>query len=68
MRGKIARALAGKISIAAKVDFYGDRDASAELLSALAERIADIRKRYPNPPKKPARGVRGRGSKGGRYR
>ena len=68
VRGKIARALAGKISIAAKVDFYGDSDVSAELLSSLDKRIAEIRKRHPAPPKNPARGGRGRGAKGGRNR
>jgi len=64
MRGKIARALAGKISIAVKVDFYGDSDISPDLLASLETRIAEIRKRYPAPPKKPARG----GKRGGRNR
>jgi nucleolar protein 56 len=63
-RGKIARALAGKISIAVRMDFYGSRDISSELVASLEARIADIRKRYPNPPKQPARG-RPRKPKGG---
>jgi nucleolar protein 56 len=65
MRGKIARALAGKISIAAKVDFYGDRDMSSELVASLEARVAEIKKRNPAPPKKPARGGKGRGRMGG---
>jgi nucleolar protein 56 len=68
MRGKIARALAGKISIAARVDFYGGGDASKELALSLEKRIAEIRKRCPNPPKKPARGGKRRGQAGGRNR
>jgi len=65
MRGKIARALAGKISIAAKVDFYGEDDISSDLQAALEVRIADIKKRYPAPPRKPARGGK-RGGQTGR--
>jgi len=68
IRGKIARALAGKISIAVRVDFYGGADISKELASSLEKRIAEIRKRYPNPPKKPARGGKRRGQAGGKNR
>lgn len=65
MRGKIARALAGKISIAAKVDYYGSDDISSQLISSLEARIAEIRKRCPAPPKKPARGGKGKVRRGG---
>jgi len=54
-RGKIARALAGKISLAAKSDFYGDEDISQQLTASLEKRIDEIKKQHPNPPKKPAR-------------
>ncbi|MDH4122795.1 MAG: ribosomal biogenesis protein [Thermoplasmata archaeon] len=55
-RGKIARALAGKISIAARADFYSDNDISDELVKLLERRIEEIKKRNPNPPIKPPRG------------
>ena len=67
-RGKIARALAGKISIAVRMDFYGSSDISADLVASLERRIADIKKRYPNPPKQPTRGKRGGSKKGWKNR
>jgi nucleolar protein 56 len=51
-KGKIARALAGKLSIAARVDFYSGEYIGDDLLADLRRRIEDIRKKYPNPPKK----------------
>ena len=53
-RGNIARALAGKVLIAAKVDAYGGEFCGDRLAEELKVRIADIKKRYPDPPKKPA--------------
>jgi nucleolar protein 56 len=50
-RGKIARTMASKISIAAKVDRHGDRFIGDELQKELEKRIQDIQKKYPNPPK-----------------
>jgi len=41
-RGKIARVLASKLSIAAKMDHYGKKVKSAELKKALEERIKKI--------------------------
>lgn len=63
-RGKIARALAGKVLIAAKVDqfhgdFIGDR-----LNEDFKARVEDIRRRYPEPPKKPQKGKKPRNRKG----
>lgn len=52
-RGKIARSLAGKILIAAKIDAYGGEFRGDKLKDDLDARIADIRKRYPDPPQKP---------------
>ncbi|AIZ56987.1 putative NOP5 family protein [Candidatus Methanoplasma termitum] len=51
-RGKIARALAGKVLIAAKIDanrgeFIGDK-----LKEEFAARVKDIQERYPEAPKK----------------
>jgi nucleolar protein 56 len=51
-RGKIARTMASKISIAAKVDQHGNRFIGDELLKDLEKRIREIHQKYPNPPKK----------------
>ncbi len=51
-RGKIARAFASKLSIAAKIDFYDDRFIAEQLEQDLLKRIEDIRKKYPKAPKK----------------
>jgi len=59
-RGKIARALAGKISLAARADYYGSSDISEQLVEGLEKRVEEIRERCPSPPRKPA--GRGKGS------
>jgi len=41
-RGKLARVLASKLSIAVKIDYYGKRDRSKELRKDLDERIKKI--------------------------
>ncbi|MCD6461149.1 MAG: ribosomal biogenesis protein [Thermoplasmata archaeon] len=71
-RGKIARAMAGKISIAARVDAATGRDISRELREEMERRIGEIREKYPSPPVKPSgakggkkRRGRGKGKKGG---
>lgn len=51
-RGKIARALATKIALAAKIDYHSREDRSAELRAALEKRVQDIRQKYPTPPVK----------------
>ncbi len=51
-RGKIARALAGKIAIAAKVDHNSDKLMGEELVSGLKRRVEEIRKKYPSAPAK----------------
>lgn len=51
-RGNIARALAGKVLIAAKVDEYGGEFCGDRLAAELKTRIADIKRRYPDPPKR----------------
>ncbi len=51
-RGNIARAVAGKVLIAAKVDAYGGEFCGDRLNEELKARIADIKRRYPDPPKK----------------
>lgn len=52
-RGNIARALAGKISIAARMDQYGSEFAGDRLCEEFKARVEDIKRRYPNPPKRP---------------
>lgn len=48
-RGKIARALASKISIAARVDFYSKEDRGDELKRSLEKRVEEIREKYAEP-------------------
>ncbi len=67
-RGKIARALAGKISIAARVDSFGGEFVATSLKESFEKRVADIRKKYAKPPERervPPRDFR-RGRPGGR--
>jgi nucleolar protein 56 len=52
-RGKIARALAGKLAIATRADAFGKRDISAELKADLDKRIDEIHKKYDQPPPVP---------------
>jgi nucleolar protein 56 len=53
-RGKIARALAGKLSIAARIDAYSDKNIGASLREDFLKRVEEIKKQNPNaPPPKP---------------
>ncbi len=49
-RGKIARALASKLAIAAKVDAFTGRYIGDQLREALRKRIEEIKKLYAKPP------------------
>ncbi|ADV65170.1 rRNA biogenesis protein Nop56/Nop58 [Desulfurococcus mucosus] len=49
-RGKIARALAAKLSIAAKVDYFSGRLVGDKLVKEFEERVEEIKKLYPKPP------------------
>ncbi len=51
-RGKIARALAGKLAIAARVDYFSGEYIAEELKKELEARIKEIKEKYPNPPKR----------------
>ena len=53
-RGKIARLLASKISIAARIDYFSREDRSGELRRALEDRLAEIKRKYAQPPPKKA--------------
>ena len=59
-RGKIARILASKISIAARVDFYSEEDRSDELKRSLEKRVEEIKQKYAEPTPR-ARVERGKG-------
>ncbi|MCK5561659.1 MAG: hypothetical protein KAJ51_13740, partial [Thermoplasmata archaeon] len=63
-RGKIARALAGKISIAAKTDLHSNRVIGDALEEALKKRIEEIKTKYPKAPsKRPVKTGKKRGGK-----
>jgi nucleolar protein 56 len=52
LRGKIARAVAGKLAIAARMDVYGGGDKGQALREALDKKIVDLKGRYQSPPHK----------------
>lgn len=52
LKGKIARALAGKLSIASRIDLYSGEYMGDNLLQDLKKRIEDIKKKYPSAPKR----------------
>jgi nucleolar protein 56 len=58
-RGKIARALAGKLAIAVRADAFGGRHLGEELKADLEKRISEIHEKYaepsPIPERKPKR-------------
>lgn len=49
-RGKIARALAGKLAIAARMDAFGTGGVRGNLKANLDKRIEEIREKYAEPP------------------
>ncbi|MFW9986389.1 MAG: C/D box methylation guide ribonucleoprotein complex aNOP56 subunit [Candidatus Odinarchaeota archaeon] len=51
-RGKIARILAGKIAIAARVDLYSGEYVADELKQSVFQRIAEVKRKYPTAPKR----------------
>jgi len=63
-RGKIARALAGKLAIAARVDAFSGEFIARELKEQLERRIEEIKKLYAKPPRRKVR--RGRRKRRGR--
>ena len=52
LRGKIARAVAGKLAIAARMDVYGGGNKGQMLKEALDKKIVDLKGRYQSPPHK----------------
>ncbi|MFQ5999356.1 MAG: C/D box methylation guide ribonucleoprotein complex aNOP56 subunit [Candidatus Bathyarchaeia archaeon] len=69
-RGKIARALAGKLAIAARIDAFSGKYAGDELKAGLEKRVGEIEEKYEKPPpsKKPPVKKRPRRIKRGRRR
>lgn len=53
-RGRIARALAGKLAIAARADAFGGREIGPELKADLERRLEEIHQKYDQPPMMPA--------------
>ncbi len=51
-RGNIARAIAGKLTIAARVDAFKGEFIGTELRLEVDKKIEEIKKKYPKPPKK----------------
>ncbi|MFX1280765.1 MAG: C/D box methylation guide ribonucleoprotein complex aNOP56 subunit [Promethearchaeota archaeon] len=52
LRGKIARVLAGKIGLAAKIDYFGGDFVGDEMAKEIERKIREIEEKYPNPPKR----------------
>ncbi|MDI6655666.1 MAG: C/D box methylation guide ribonucleoprotein complex aNOP56 subunit, partial [Candidatus Hydrothermarchaeota archaeon] len=51
-RGKIARSLASKIAIAARVDAFAGESMGGRLKEELSKRVEEIKQNYPREPKK----------------
>lgn len=51
-RGSIARAIAGKICLAARADAYTKNDISELLKDQLDKRVVEIKRQHANPPKR----------------
>jgi nucleolar protein 56 len=49
-RGKIARALAGKLAIAARIDFFREKHEISDLNNEFMDRVAEIKVKYSEPP------------------
>ncbi len=51
-RGKIARVVAGKIGLSAKVDYFSGEFIGEKMAIEIENKIKEIEEKYPNPPKK----------------
>ena len=70
-RGKIARALAGKLAIAARIDAFGGKYAGEKLKAELEGRVEEIQEKYAQQPPqrpetKPKRRFQRRGKRAGK--
>jgi nucleolar protein 56 len=48
-RGKIARAVASKVAIAARIDMYRQTGKDEDILNKLESRISEIKEKYKDP-------------------
>ncbi|MBD3197838.1 MAG: C/D box methylation guide ribonucleoprotein complex aNOP56 subunit [Candidatus Lokiarchaeota archaeon] len=55
IRGNISRLIAGKLGLAAKVDFFSGDFIGDNYANEIEEKIKQIKQRYPEPPKKEKR-------------
>jgi nucleolar protein 56 len=62
-RGKIARAISSKLSIAARIDAFGGDFIGDQLSAYIDRRVLEIQKKYPFAPQVKKRHGRGRGSR-----
>lgn len=62
-RGKIARALAGKLAIAARLDGFAGEYLGDSLRTSFEKRVTEILEKYKQPPQPPRKGEKG-GRKG----
>jgi nucleolar protein 56 len=67
-RGKIARALAGKLAIAARIDAFRGESRGEELKADLERRIEEIREKYVEPPQIPERKPKRREKRRGKWK
>lgn len=51
LRGKIARLIAGKIGLAAKVDYFSGDFIGDQYAAEIEEKIKELQEKYPEPPK-----------------
>ena len=54
-RGKIARALSGKLAIAARVDAFGGEFIGDKLAKDVEKKVAEIQEKYKEPPVRASR-------------
>ena len=52
LRGKIARAVAGKLAIAARMDAFGGENRGEGMRTSLEKKIDDLKGRYQGPPRR----------------
>ena len=51
-KGAVARAIAGKLAIAVKEDYFGKKDVSEQLRKDVERRVEEIKKQHPEPKRK----------------
>ncbi|TFF94635.1 MAG: C/D box methylation guide ribonucleoprotein complex aNOP56 subunit [Promethearchaeota archaeon] len=52
IRGNIARLIAGKLGLAAKIDYFSGDFVGGEYAKEIEEKIEEIKKKYPTPPER----------------